>query len=255
MNYKISDKVLLLTTHVPPDFHHAVGLFGCLVLLPLLEYHAAMFNPLSYKVSVLDFDGTVADSMPTWGMADKSILNRFGVVPDQAFMISLIPLSERECSRLFQEKGVKLGIEEIIQEKHAYMQRAYGTVVELKPGVVRVLDYLKGGGQKLIIFSSTPSELIRISLRKNGIEGYFDDVISASERGLSKANVESFRVFARAIGYEPEEIAFYDDNVRALRNAKAAGLAAIGVYDEYSAQTQEEIKSIVDCYVTDWASF
>ena len=221
----------------------------------LLCYHAGMFNPLDYKAAVLDFDGTIADSMPSWGRADRSILRQFGIEADQAFMVSLIPLSETECSRLFQEKGVKLGIEEIILEKHAFMRKAYSTEVSLKPGIVEVLDYLQEGGVRLMIFSSTPSELVRISLRKNGIERYFSDVISAGEWGLSKANAESFRVFAKAIGYEPGEFSFYDDNVRALRNAKKAGIASVGVYDEYSEAAQEEIKAICDEYVTDWFSF
>ena len=218
-------------------------------------YYGAMFNPLGYKAAVLDFDGTIADSMPSWGRADRSILNAFGIEPDQAFMISLIPLSETECSRLFQEKGVKLSLEEIIDEKHAFMKKAYTDVVALKPGIVQVLDALKAAGQDLIVFSSTPSALIRISLRRNGIEDYFKEVISAGEWGLSKARPESFITFADAIGHRPSDIAFYDDNVRSLYNAKKAGIATIGVYDEYSAQTADEIRSFVDCFVTDWPSF
>ena len=212
------------------------------------------FDPLAFSVSVFDFDGTIVDSMPSWGMADYSILRDAGIPYDEAFMHEIIPYSERECAIAFQKKGVSLTIDEIIGRKHSFMERAYAEEIGLKEGVLTYLESLHRR-MPLVICSNTPSALIRKSLDRFGMQSLFSDVISMGEHGLSKSDPASFLSLSSKLGAEPDMIAFYDDNLPALRNARTAGLCTIGVYDAYSGEYQEEIRKTAAWYVQDWPSF
>ena len=54
---------------------------------------------------------------------------------------------------------------------------------------------------------------------------------------------------AERIGKPVDQILFLDDNYNADRTAKAAGMAVCGVFDESSAEYEEEIRSVTDMYI------
>ena len=51
---------------------------------------------------------------------------------------------------------------------------------------------------------------------------------------------------------QPEEVAVLEDAPYAARTARDAGFYAVGVYDPFSKQKQEELRGIVAEYIADY---
>ena len=64
--------------------------------------------------------------------------------------------------------------------------------------------------------------------------------------GLSKAQKEIYHAVAALLNCPTEECVFFDDNIVALKAAKAAGMKTVAVYDDTSREDWEEIKRIAD---------
>ena len=79
-----------------------------------------------------------------------------------------------------------------------------------------------------------------------GLMDYFEKIVFAQELGLEKKNPECFRKAAQIMGVAPEECTVFDDSVAACRGAKAAGMEAVGVYDEFFDMTWENMQQVCD---------
>jgi putative hydrolase of the HAD superfamily len=79
-----------------------------------------------------------------------------------------------------------------------------------------------------IISNSRSEESVRAILRENGIERYFQVVVSSGTEGVAKPDPEIFRRAAARLGLPPEEI-YYVGNLPSVdaRAALAAGLHAV----------------------------
>ena len=45
------------------------------------------------------------------------------------------------------------------------------------------------------------------------------------------------------------EVIFIDDNINAVKTAKAAGMVSVGIFDESSTEYVDEFKTMADAYV------
>ena len=57
---------------------------------------------------------------------------------------------------------------------------------------------------------------------------------------------------AKKLGAKVEDVLFLDDNASADKTAKAAGMTVCGVYDDSSADYEEEMRGICDYYIRDF---
>lgn len=199
---------------------------------------------------LFDFDGTLVDSMPTFGALMIRILNEEGVeYPDDIVKI-ITPLGYAGTARYFIEKlGVKSTEDELICRMNEYALHAYSYEITEKEGVREALLALKEAGHSLSVLTASPHETLDPCLIRLGLYGLFDNVWSCNDFGTTKSNPEIYLMAAELIGAAPENITFLDDNIDADKTAKLAGLRVIGVYDESSAEYEGEMRRGCDGYV------
>ena len=63
----------------------------------------------------------------------------------------------------------------------------------------------------------------------------------------------TYKAASRKIGKPVNEILFLDDNLGACKTAKLAGMMVCGVYDDSSAEYEEDIKAVSDMYIHDFS--
>ncbi len=51
------------------------------------------------------------------------------------------------------------------------------------------------------------------------------------------------------MGLSPQDVYVFEDALKAVRTAKAAGFKVVGIYDFWSAEAQDDIKSLCDIYI------
>ena len=204
---------------------------------------------------IFDFDGTLVDSMPTWGGKMLHVLDKNGVSYPEDIVRTLTPLGDLGSARYFQEHfHLNKGVDELLAEMDEFALPAYRDAIQAKPGVREALEALRAGGHSLSVLTASPHRMLDPCLERLGLHALFDNVWSCDDFGLTKAQVEIYAQAAARLGRPVSECVFLDDNLGALRTAKQAGMRVIGVQDDSSRPDEAAIRALVSQFVTDLRS-
>lgn len=206
------------------------------------------------KFAIFDMDGTLTDSMGFWNRLADEFLARRGFPP-------LSPELQEESIALTMGGTANLFIrayhlsetpEQICAEINGLMEAHYRTDVPLKPGAAGLLERMRAAGFQMCVASSTNPLLIDICLRRLGVRDYFQFLLSCEEVGEGKTRPTVYLEAARRLGGTPDNTIIFEDILVAARTAKQAGFSLGIIYDENSADEQEQLKALADCYITRW---
>ena len=199
---------------------------------------------------IFDFDGTLVDSMPSWAEKVLNILRECGVAYPSDIINTVTPLGDRGTAEYFRDAlGVPLSLEEMFARMDAFAFPKYRDEIGIKDGVREYLARLKAAGCTLHVLTASPHKMVDPCLRRLGIFDWFDNVWSTDDFGLVKSDTAIYRAAAERLGVDVSDAVFFDDNLTAIRTARAAGMHAVGVYDASSDALAEQIRGAADRYV------
>ena len=201
------------------------------------------------KYFLFDFDGTLVDSMPTFGQTVKDILDESGVKYGEDIVKIVTPLGYGGCADYCISIGLEGTTETVKNTMIDRMLKKYKTEIPAKESVPEVLKKLKENGCSLNLLTASPHAVFEPCLTRLGIIGLFDNLWSSDDFGTIKKDPEIYRMAAKRLGTTVDEIAFFDDNIGACATAKEAGAYVVGVYDESGIAFEEEMKSTLDRYI------
>lgn len=202
---------------------------------------------------LFDFDGTLVDSMPTYGALMLRILDEHHIPYGDDIIKIITPLGFVGTADYFIGMGLDRSREELVALMTAYAVDAYTHRVPAKPQVIEVLQALKARGDSLNVLTASPHDTLDPCLKRLGIFDLFDNVWSCNDFGTTKADPDIYRMAAARLGVAVEDVIFLDDNYNADKTAKAAGMRVFGVFDESSREYADEIRAITERYITDFS--
>ena len=205
------------------------------------------------KTYLFDFDGTLVDSMPTFGSMMKRILDENGIKYGEDIVKIITPLGYLGTAKYFIELGLSKTTDELVKTMQDYAKVEYELHIPEKKDVSKTLSLLKEKGASLNVQTASPHSLLDPCLKRLGIYDLFDNVWSSDDFGTTKANPEIYKMAAERMGVTIEEVHFVDDNIGAVKTAKTAGAVAYGIYDESSKDYVEDIKKVADYYVNEFS--
>lgn len=179
------------------------------------------------KLAVFDLDGTLADSLRDLADSMNHMRGVFGLPPldiDAARAcigggirrLVALALDKADCER---EKGVAL------------MKSYYGEHLtdhtRLFPGMKEVLEQLRASGVILALVSNKDSRESRTILDRNGVLGYFSDLIGGDSGYALKPAPEALTVLRRKYGFSPEECWMVGDHYTDMEAGRRAGFRRI----------------------------
>lgn len=198
---------------------------------------------------LFDFDGTLVDSMPTYGGVMLRILQENHVSYPENIIKIITPLGIPGTAEYFIGMGLDRTKEEIVKIMIDYMVEAYTYRVPAKDGVIDTLLALKERGDGLHVLTASPHDTLDPCLKRLGIFDLFDNVWSCNDFGTTKADPEIYRMAAERIGVPVSDVIFLDDNLGADQTAKSTGMQVYGVYDASSKEYENEIRAATDRYI------
>ena len=201
---------------------------------------------------LFDFDGTLVDSMPTYGALMLRILDEHSIPYGEDIIKIITPLGFAGTADYFIKMGLNSPREELVAQMIAYAVEAYTHRVPAKPNVVHVLRAMKERGDSLNVLTASPHDTLDPCLKRLGIFDLFDHVWSCNDFGTTKADPAIYRMAAEQMGVAVDEVTFLDDNYHADKTAKAAGMRVIGVFDESSRASADQIRAVADAYIHDF---
>ena len=201
------------------------------------------------KIYVFDMDGTLIDSMSSFGRGMLSILEEDNIPYGDDMLNFITPLGYVNTAKYYQTLGVKGSVEDIVKRMQEKLVYEYTNNIKLKSGVSSYLKKLKSEGACLSVFTASPHIVTDVCLKVNGVYDLFDNVWTVDDIGLPKSEVACFEELARRLDCTVADINFFDDNMIAINTSHAAGCNTYAVYDSQTDEQIEEIKKTVGRFV------
>jgi len=205
---------------------------------------------------IFDLDGTLLDTKEILFTVVERALDRVDLpkVPRDA-LVEAASEGDFDWSRVLPDETAS-GKEELIARIRAVISEIYPRLIEesatLIPGAAGLLKVLSGMGTKIGLVTSTPKRYMDIklrALRRCGIEGLFDVILSADDVEKKKPSPEPLLECARRLGIAPEECVYVGDMRLDIKAGKSAGMRTIGVltgFDNSMSLEAENPDMIVD---------
>ena len=197
-----------------------------------------MENKRKISGAIFDMDGTLVDTLVIWDIFWQAVGDKYfdgtPYKPD--------PFTEREMRthvlvdsmRIFHENtGVGADAEEILKLGRDVFAEFYREQVRLKAGVYEFLQYLADRGVKMCVASATTPDQVGVVLRRCGIDGFMQGVVSCADTGIGKEEPDVFIRAHEFLGTPKDETWVFEDSIVALDSATRAGFNTVGVYDKY----------------------
>ena len=202
---------------------------------------------------LFDFDGTLVDSMPVYGATILRVLDENGANYPENIIKIVTPLGLAGTAEYFiRELGVDRPLAELVAQMTSYMVEAYTYRVPAKPHVADTLRALRTRGDRLNVLTASPHDTLDPCLKRLGLYDLFDHVWSCEDFGTTKADPAIYHMAAERMDVPVGEVIFLDDNYNADLTAAKAGARVFGVFDESSADMEENIRGITERYVRDF---
>ncbi len=203
---------------------------------------------------LLDMDGT---------LLDLYFDNHFWLeyLPAHYAEVNQLPPEEAKAelfSRFEQHKGTlnwycldfwseQLGIDV------AQLKNDVKHLISHRPYAIEFLESVKRSGRRAVLVTNAHRKSLELKLQESHLDVHLDAVISSHDFGLPKEDPLFWDILAREVRYNEKRTLLIDDNLAALRSAKAAGIAytlAILRPDSRKPELDTEEFVALDCFST-----
>ncbi|MGZ3634198.1 MAG: HAD family hydrolase [Parachlamydiaceae bacterium] len=202
--------------------------------------------PHIVKALLIDFDGTLVDSIQALWWCYVAFLEERGAEPTKEEFDSLIgpPLPEiiETLKRVHQFPESS----QFLFEKYEHrLEQAYSEKVDFFPDALSNLKSAKDKQIKLGIVTSAPWRLLELFLTQQGALDFFDVCIAYSDEFPSKPSPVPYARALKALGLTLDEAIAVEDSKNGIKSACGAGLPVV--------QLGDMILPGATCVVQNWA--
>ncbi len=175
------------------------------------------------KNYIFDLDGTLCGSMTCW-RAETAHIKDFR--------------DEKEMEKAYER-----------------MREHYKSDIELKSGVIKMLENARAEGIRCCIASATKRDVSQPLLDKTGIMKYMEFYIDCHEiGGIFKERPDIYLLAAKRLAAKPCECAVFEDSEYCAKTAREAGFYVVGVFDEQTSK-EGDCSGYSDLYIEDFDRF
>lgn len=199
--------------------------------------------------AILDFDGTIFDSMHVWNKAGERYLFGKGRMPAPGLKERLKALSlfQSACC-LKEDYELADSPQEIMAEINALVEEEYFFTVQPKVGVADFLEGLRLRGVRMLIATATERYQVEAALKRCQLSHFFQDILTCTQLGTSKTEPLIFQEGARRLESRIPGTLVVEDALHAVQTAVAAGFPTLAVYDAFETR-QEKLQELADLYL------
>jgi HAD superfamily hydrolase (TIGR01509 family) len=197
---------------------------------------------------LLDMDGTLLDTEPSYVTALTAALDAFGYPDATAACHALIGIPGAECEALLRARyGEDFPFTDIIEAFAFRSDAIFRSGLQLKPGTTELLDALHAAGCPFAIVTSTSRRTAERHLTFGGIRARFDTLVTCDDVARGKPNPDIYLLAAAKLGVRPQACVAIEDSNPGIAAAHAAGTIAIMVPDVVppTAVTREKCVAVL----------
>ena len=201
-----------------------------------------------YDLFIVDFDGTIADTMKMWKNICLDFVRSLNIEPKEGFYQKISSLTNIEiCNIIRDDYFVDYTYEDVAKMFFEFVKAEY-VKQNLKVNATKLLEELNRNG-KVVLYSATAGNLLNVLLDKLGVRPYFKHVYSGSDLGLSKADGTGYLDVIKLEGGCKRALVL-EDAIHAMMGAKNHNLDVLAIVDYSNINHLDEVELYSD-YIID----
>jgi phosphoglycolate phosphatase len=206
---------------------------------------------MNYKVVMLDFDGTLARTIPAILHASEKMLNMHGYEIDPVQVERNFGLALPEAFRCFANDDSidDKTMEQMVMEYNTIYRNECEPLIELFDGVADTLATLKGAGVTLLIASNNIREVLERLTTQLDIAQYFDGIICADDVVNAKPAPDIALLALERYNIKGSEVLVVGDSTYDMDMGREAGCDLCGV--SFGSHTPKMLRENGAKYIID----
>ena len=190
---------------------------------------------MNYKAVIFDMDGLLFDTEIVYYEASQMVADQMGFPYDKELYLKYLGVSDEEVwanyHQIFASFG-KNNVQKFINDAYEETIRRFSLgAVQLKPGVIELLDFLEEHRIPKVVASSNQRHIIELLLEKNQLTNYFETIVSAENVKRAKPNPEIFLLAHEYLGTKKQETLVLEDSKNGILAAASAEIPVIMIPD------------------------
>lgn len=204
------------------------------------------------KTTVLfDFDGTIMD---TNDIIVKSWQHTFRTLEGKERSVEEILATFGEPLHITMERILPgFDTDKAIEIYRSYQFNHYHELIELFPGMEKVITELKQEGYKLAVVTSRLRNSTETGLNKFDLTEYFNVIVTADDTKKHKPDPEPVLIALEKLGSNPQEAIMIGDSMFDVLCAQNAGVEAVLVSWAMATDAQGKLQEVKPEYVIEKA--
>ncbi|EOW1948618.1 HAD family hydrolase [Enterococcus hirae] len=190
---------------------------------------------MNYKAVIFDMDGLLFDTEIVYYEASQMVADQMGFPYDKELYLKYLGVSDEEVwanyHQIFASFG-KNNVQKFINDAYEETIRRFSLgAVQLKLGVIELLDFLEEHRIPKVVASSNQRHIIELLLEKNQLTNYFETIVSAENVKRAKPDPEIFLLAHEYLGTKKQETLVLEDSKNGILAAASAEIPVIMIPD------------------------
>lgn len=193
------------------------------------------------KYVFIDYDGTLVDSVPLLYQNYLRFLQTYGYRGTHEEFLSLMGPTIREFIGYLADKyQLTKSHEKLFEEYTEGLEEGYLNV-SLMEGSLEFLKWLKTSSIKAVLVTSSPSNLIKGSLRRLDIESYFEYIITGELVKKTKPDPEIYLYALKRCEASKDTVITIEDSFNGVLSSVSAGLKTIALQQKKDPKLPQDV--------------
>lgn len=194
----------------------------------LKEVNKLFFNPDDYKLFIVDYDGTLLNSLSMWEDIASRYVKSKGIEPELD-LDKIVKLQTNDETALYLSKKYfnNINPNDLILDIDSFIEKEY-LKIKINKGALELLDNIKDKG-KVVLFTATSKSLIEKSLKINDIENIFEKLYTSTNFNYTKTDGTGFIKLLENEKIKLEDAIVIEDSTHAICGAKNKGFKVLTI--------------------------
>lgn len=207
-----------------------------------------ILNLNEYDLFVVDFDGTIVDTMKMWKNICLDFVRSLNINPNDDLYMKIASKTNVEIAKTIRDEYFKeRSYEEIVYMFFEFIKSEY-IKQDIKQNAIKLLNDLNKSG-KVVLYSATAGSVLDVLLNKLELRKYFKHIYSGSDLGISKADGTGYLEVIKLEGGCNKAL-ILEDALHAIIGAKSQNLDVLAIKDYSNINHLDEVIEYAD-YVID----
>ncbi|MFN6759000.1 HAD family hydrolase [Enterococcus hirae] len=190
---------------------------------------------MNYKAVIFDMDGLLFDTEIVYYEASQMVADQMGFPYDKELYLKYLGVSDEEVWANYHQIFASFGennVQKFINDAYEETIRRFSLgAVQLKPGVIELLEFLEEHRIPKVVASSNQRHIIELLLEKNQLTNYFETIVSAENVKRAKPDPEIFLLAHEYLGTKKQETLVLEDSKNGILAAASAEIPVIMIPD------------------------